>query len=64
MGSLGLNLGEVGESSTNHDGSAEESTAMEQSGVDGNKKNEVSSKDESSNMVFTSSANDLVGLLL
>jgi hypothetical protein len=64
MGSLGPNLGGVDESSTNHDGSAEESTVTEQSGDDGKKKKEVSSEDESLKMVSTSSANDFVGLLL
>jgi len=64
MGSLGPNLGGAGESSTNRDGSAEESTVTEQSGGDGKKRKEVSSEDESSKMVSTSSANDLVGLLL
>jgi len=38
MGSLGPNLGGVGESSTNRDGSAEESTVTVQSGGDGKKK--------------------------
>ncbi|XP_059443698.1 transcription factor bHLH79 [Corylus avellana] len=59
MGSLRPNLGGVGESSANRDGSAEESTVTEQSGGDGKKRKEVSSEDESSKMVSTSSANDL-----
>ncbi|XP_062029500.1 LOW QUALITY PROTEIN: transcription factor bHLH79 [Rosa rugosa] len=52
MGSLG---GGLGESSGNRDGSLEESTVTEQSGG-GRKRKDVSSEDESSKMVSTSSA--------
>jgi hypothetical protein len=48
----------------NRDGSAEESSVTKQSGGDGKKRKEMSSKDESLKMDSTSSANDLVGLLL
>ncbi len=48
----------------NRDGSAEESSVTKQNGGDGKKRKEVIPKDESSKMVSTSSANDLVGLLL
>lgn len=59
MASLGQNLGGFIESSTNRDGSLEESTVTEQSGG-GRKRKDVSSEDESSRMVSTSSANQLV----
>lgn len=67
-GRLGLRMGNLGgglgESSGNRDGSLEESTVTEQSGGDGRKRKEVSSEDESSKIVSTSSANGLVGILL
>ncbi|XP_023516404.1 transcription factor bHLH79-like [Cucurbita pepo subsp. pepo] len=58
MASLSQNLGGFPESSTNRDGSMEESTVTEQSGG-GRKRKDVSSEDESSRMVSTSSANQL-----
>lgn len=61
MGSLGHNLGGFLETSTNRDGSMEESTVTEQSVGGGRKRKDVSSEDESSKMVSTSSANQLVG---
>ena len=70
---LGLRMGNFGgfaESSTQRDGSAEESTVTEQSGggaasasANRRKRKDVSSEGETSKMVSTSSANDLVGLL-
>ncbi|KAM5570615.1 hypothetical protein ABKV19_011321 [Rosa sericea] len=58
-GRLGLQMGGgLGESSGNRDGSLEESTVTEQSGG-GRKRKDVSSEDESSKMVSTSSANGL-----
>lgn len=63
MGNLVQSLGGLGESSANRDGSVEESTVTEQSGG-GRKRRDVSSEDESSKIVSTSSANDLVGLEL
>lgn len=57
MGSLG---GGLGESSGNRDGSLEESTVTEQSGGGGRKRKDVSSEDESSKIVSTSSADALV----
>ncbi|XP_004299622.1 PREDICTED: transcription factor bHLH79 isoform X1 [Fragaria vesca subsp. vesca] len=56
MGSLG---GGLGESSGNRDGSLEESTVTEQSGGGGRKRKDVSSEDESSKIVSTSSADGL-----
>lgn len=64
MGNLGKSLGGFGESSTNRDGSVEESTVTEQSGGGGRKRRDVSSEDESSKMVSTSGATDLVGHFL
>ncbi|KAK9925885.1 hypothetical protein M0R45_023147 [Rubus argutus] len=62
-GGLGLRMGNLGgglgESSGNRDGSLEESTVTEQSGGDGRKRKDVSSEDESSKIVSTSSANGL-----
>ncbi|XP_022972887.1 transcription factor bHLH79-like [Cucurbita maxima] len=58
MANLGQILGGFPESSTNRDGSMEESTVTEQSGG-GRKRKDVSSEDESSRMVSTSSANQL-----
>nr|WKE35179.1 basic helix-loop-helix family protein [Rosa persica] len=58
-GRLGIRMGGgLGESSGNRDGSLEESTVTEQSGG-GRKRKDVSSEDESSKMVSTSSANGL-----
>ena len=62
MANLAQNLGGFRESSTNRDGSMEESTVTEQSGG-GRKRKDVSSEDESSRMVSTSSANQLVSFL-
>lgn len=63
-GFLGQTFCGFRESSRNCDRSAEESKVMEQSGDgDGKKRKEVSLEDESTKMVSTSSANDLVGLL-
>lgn len=59
MANLAQNLGGFRECSTNRDGSMEESTVTEQSGG-GRKRKDVSSEDESSRMVSTSSANQLV----
>ncbi|XP_004138140.1 transcription factor bHLH79 [Cucumis sativus] len=58
MANLAQNLGGFRECSTNRDGSMEESTVTEQSGG-GRKRKDVSSEDESSRMVSTSSANQL-----
>lgn len=63
MANLGQILGGFPESSTNRDGSMEESTVTEQSGG-GRKRKDVSSEDESSRMVSTSSANQLVSALI
>lgn len=61
MGNLGHGFGEI---SGHRDGSMEESTVTEQSGGGcGRKRRDLSSEDESSKIVSTtSSANDLVGL--
>ncbi|KAH7550387.1 hypothetical protein JRO89_XS13G0182600 [Xanthoceras sorbifolium] len=63
MGNIGLGFGEI---SGHRDGSAEESTVTEQSGGGcGRKRRDLSSEDESSKIVSTtSSANDLVGYYL
>ena len=64
VANLGPNPAGFSETSANRDGSMEESTVTEQSaGGGGRKRRDVSPEDESSKMVSTSSANELVRFL-
>lgn len=64
VANLGPNPAGFAETSANRDGSMEESTVTEQSaGGGGRKRRDVSPEDESSKMVSTSSANELVRFL-